>query len=296
METRDGPPAYLGGLVPRADLLGRARDAAGRALIRTFKRGVVYLHRDALRSLGLPGVYRADGSENVYSAECVLAFGLRELEFAKQWPTAVRFVGYPRYTPPGLGQAPDFAPGRTHVLVSIGTHQLHHKERVAAATVAAARALPQVEFHFTDGRATAMHHVRDGNFQRLGFVHYDLIPRYDLIVHHAGTGVMYETLAAGLPAVVWPLGFDQFDYATRLCAAGLAVRLRSLDDLAGAVEHALADDGSAELRRRFRELVVSAPSEERVSTMVGEYFGGGNRSRGKVAALAGETATGDCGG
>jgi UDP:flavonoid glycosyltransferase YjiC (YdhE family) len=273
METGDGPPAYLGGLMPRADLLGRARDAAGRALTRTFKRGVVFLLRDAVRKLGLPGPYRADGSEAAYSAECVLALGQPELEFATKWPAAVRFVGYPRYTPPGLGQTPDFAEGRAHVLVSIGTHQPHLKDQVAAATIAAARALPQVEFHFTDGRSTVMHHTREGNFQRLGFVHYDLIPRYDLIVHHAGTGVMYHTLAAGIPAVVRPLDFDQFDYATRLCAAGLAMRLRSLDDLAATVERALRDDSSAEVRRRFRELIASASPEERVSAMVGEYLG-----------------------
>jgi UDP:flavonoid glycosyltransferase YjiC (YdhE family) len=272
METSDGPPAYLGGWRPRADLPGRARDAAGRALVRAFKRAVVFLHRDAVRGLGLPGVYRADGSEAAYSTECVLALGLRELEFAQQWPAAVRFVGYPRYTPPGLGQAPDFAAGRRHVLVSIGTHQLHLKDQAAAATKAAARALPQVEFHFTDGRATTTHHAREGNFQRLGFVHYDLIARYDLVVHHAGAGAMYQTLAAGLPAIVRPLGFDQFDNAARLCSAGLAVPLRSFDDLAATVERALADDGSAPLRNRYRELVVSVSPEARVSAMVGEFF------------------------
>jgi UDP:flavonoid glycosyltransferase YjiC (YdhE family) len=158
------------------------------------------------------------------------------------------------------------------VLVSIGTHQLHLKDQAAAATKAAARALPQVEFHFTDGRATTTHHAREGNFQRLGFVHYDLIARYDLVVHHAGAGAMYQTLAAGLPAIVRPLGFDQFDNAARLCSAGLAVPLRSFDDLAATVERALADDGSAPLRNRYRELVVSVSPEARVSAMVGEFF------------------------
>jgi len=273
-------------LAPRADLLGRARDAAGRALVRAFKRGVVFLLRDAVRSLGLPGPYRADGSEAAYSSECVLAFGVRELEFAEQWPAAVRFVGYPRYTPPGLGRTPNFVADRAHVLVSIGTHQPHLKDQVAAATAAAARAMPQVEFHFTDGRATATHHVTEGNFQRLGFVRYDLIPRYDVIVHHAGTGVMYETLAAGVPAIVRPVDFDQFDNATRLCAAGLAVRLRSLDDLAGAVARALADDGRAgEARLRYRRLVLGASPEERVSAMVAAAVGETNLS---PAPLPGE--------
>jgi hypothetical protein len=55
------------------------------------------------------------------------------------------------------------------------------------------------------------------------------------------------------------------------------VRLRSLDDLAGAVERALADTGSAAVRRRYRELIVRQSPEERVSEMVGEYFGTAGR-------------------
>ena len=117
-----------------------------------------------------------------------------------------------------------------------------------------------------------------GNVHRIGFISYTQhVAKYAVVVHHGGAGVLAHTLAAGTPAVVVPVDFDQFDYATRLCAAGLAVRLRSLDDLAGAVERALADTGSAEIRRRYRELIVSESPEERVSEMVGEYFGIGSR-------------------
>lgn len=268
IETPDGPPAYLGGWAPRPDLAGRVRDATGRFLVRAFKRGVVRLHRRTLGELGLAGPYRGDGTEAAYSSECILALGLRELEFARRWPDAVHFVGPVRYTPPFSGEPPEFVPGRPHVLVSIGTHLRHEKEQFAAAARAAARDLPQIEFHFTDGHAGAPRHARQGNFQRRPYITYDLLPRYDLVVHHAGTGVLNETLAAGVPAVVVPLDYDQFDYATRLCTAGLAIGVRSLRHLSPAIEQALAGATSSDARRRFRELVLDQSGGDNVRALV----------------------------
>jgi UDP:flavonoid glycosyltransferase YjiC (YdhE family) len=298
LETPDGPPTYVGGWLPRHDWFGRVRDAAGRLVVRSFKHAVVRLHRRTLNELGLPGAYREDGSEAAYSDECILALGLRELEFAREWPKAVRFVGPVRYTPPNLGEPPAFVTGRRHVLVSLGTHLRAHKDRIADAVEAAARALPEVEFHFTDGRVagagmsgtmsgrgagiaqtdqtktTAATVTGDApeNFQRLPFIDYGLLPRYDLVVHHAGAGILNETIAAGLPAIVLPIDYDQFDNAARLRAAGLAVALRSLTDLPRAVERALADagtdDGAKAIRQRYRDLVVSQPAEERISDLV----------------------------
>jgi UDP:flavonoid glycosyltransferase YjiC (YdhE family) len=280
--------------MPRDDEFGRIRDAVGRLVVRGFKRGVTLLHRQALRTLGFPGLYRADGSEAIYSDECILALGLRELEFATQWPAAVRFTGPVRYTPPGLGAMPAFTPGRAHVLVSLGTHLRVQKERVAAAIRSAAVALPHVEFHFTDGRpagantgpandsdmasqsgppyaSTPTGRSGPANFQRLPFIDYSLISRYDLVVHHAGAGVLYETMAAGLPAIVWPLDYDQFDNAARLRAAGLATPLGSLDDLPRTIERVLTDARAPRAiaaRRHYQHLVLHGGRAEGVNTSV----------------------------
>jgi UDP:flavonoid glycosyltransferase YjiC (YdhE family) len=285
LETPDGPPTYVGGWLPRHDWFGRVRDAAGRLIVRGFKHAVVRLHYQTIKELGLRGPYREDGTEAVYSPDCILALGLRELEFARQWPKAVRWVGPVRYTPPNLGEPPAFVAGRRHVLVSLGTHLRAHKDRIAAAVEAAARALPDVEFHFTDGRVAAagiaqIETSRGGqaNFQRLSFIDYGLLPRYDLVVHHAGAGILNETIAAGLPAIVLPIDYDQFDNAARLRAAGLAVGLRSLTDLPRAVERALADaetdDGAKTIRQRYRDLVLSQPGEERISALVAQHLAG----------------------
>jgi UDP:flavonoid glycosyltransferase YjiC (YdhE family) len=89
IEAPGGPPAYLGGWLPGVGAFGRARDAVAARAVRTFKRGVHRLHRRRLAALGFPSLYRDDGSEAAYSDECILGLGLRELEFARDWPQAL---------------------------------------------------------------------------------------------------------------------------------------------------------------------------------------------------------------
>lgn len=269
IETPDGPPAYLGGLAPRKGAHFRLRDAIGRALVRGFKRSVHRLYREPLSGLGFPAVYRADGSEAVYSAEKVLGLVIAELEFPRRWPAAVELVGPVLYTPPVTVPEPPFAPGRRHVLVTLGTHLGWRKEEVSAAVRAGARALPAVEFHWSDGERASERRVSDGNFHRLGYVSYARdLPRYDLVVHHGGAGVTAHTLAAGLPAVVSPVDYDQFDVASRLEVAGAALRLRRLAGLPAAVARALADPGPAAAARRLQTTIQAGGTEERIAERV----------------------------
>lgn len=260
-----GTPAYLGGWTPRPGRLGRWRDRAGHALTRTFKRTVGLLHRRELTALGLPAIYRPDNTEAVYSPERVLALSWPALEFPRRWPPAFRLVGPVLYTPPETlpSAAPRFDPGRHHVLVTLGTHLAWLKDRAATATARAATALPDVTFHFSDGdpagNAPPTNHPP--NFHRFPYVPYDpFLPRYDLVVHHAGTGVLHECLRHGRPAVVFPVDFDQFDQAARLIHAGLAHRLQRLTDLPTAVAAALLDESLTTRVRQFQAMIAAAPS------------------------------------
>lgn len=283
IETPDGPPAYLGGWSPGRGVAARTRDAFGRAAVRVAKRLAHRLHRRTMRQLGLDAMYRPDGSEAVYSADRIFALGLADLEFPRRWPAAVEFVGPVRYTPPGLAPVPPFVAGRRHVLVTIGTHLPWMKDTMAAAAQAVARALPGVEVHFSDGRADRVASSPDGpaastgaadrpaNFHRLAYVSYARdLSRYALVVHHGGAGVMYHTLAAGLPALVLPLDYDQFDHAARLEAAGVARWLRGPESLTAAVREALDDVAFHRASRRFVDALGASDAAATVAARVRE--------------------------
>jgi UDP:flavonoid glycosyltransferase YjiC (YdhE family) len=155
------------------------------------------------------------------------------------------------YTPPTPAPPPAFVDGRTHVLVTTGTHLPWRRAEMLAAVRVAARMRPGIEFHVSDGDRTSGRQQIDGNVQRLGFVSYDRdLSRYAAIVHHGGAGIMYRTLAAGLPAVVIPSDYDQFDHAARLDRAGVAVWAK-WSRLGPGLDRALAD---AEMRVRCTQL------------------------------------------
>lgn len=162
LETPDGPPAYFGGLSMARGAVGRYRDACGRRLVRFFKRVVFKVHHRCLQSAGLLSPYRTDGSEAAYSPEKILALGLPELEFSRQWPKTVQFVGPMLYTPPTNGVDPEFRAGHRHVLISLGTHMSWCKDEFARRMRGVASALSDVVFHFSDGYLTLPMSARQG--------------------------------------------------------------------------------------------------------------------------------------
>ncbi|KPN06019.1 glycosyltransferase [Xanthomonas arboricola] len=241
IETGDGPPAYFGGLLPPSTAAQRIWQAMARRLTRGFKRSLHLCYRRQMRASGLPAIYRSDRSEAVYSPHCILALGLPSFELARRWPAAVRFVGPQLWTPPAAVAPPQFVPGRRHVLVTLGTHLQWVKQRMDQVLRAVALQFPQVIFHFSDGDTAAAPAQTHGNYQRLPYVDYaQQLHRYELVVHHGGAGILYACLAAGLPSIVYPLDYDQFDHAARLQRAGASWWLRELDGLPVLLREALA--------------------------------------------------------
>ena len=133
--------------------------------------------------------------------------------------------------------------------------------------------MPDFEFHLSDGNYRSERVESDGNFHRIGFVSYlKHIPRYALVVHHAGTGVLAHTLAAGKPAVLLPLEFDQFDYAARLEVAGVATRLRDLRRLSTTIRRTLNDTSIRDACKRVQRELASISAEDRVADLVATFF------------------------
>ncbi|MCC7635063.1 glycosyltransferase [Stenotrophomonas rhizophila] len=273
LECADGPPPYLGGLSPARNRWQALQHAAGRRMTRLFKRGVHAWQRPAMRRLGVESIYRPDGSERVYSPECILALGVPELEFPRRWPAALQFVGPMLHTPPSAHPAPPFVPGARHLLVTAGTHQDWVKPRLAEAAAALARLYPQWQVHVSDGHqdsaATPVQALP--NLHRLPFVDYARhLPGYDLVLHHGGAGVIYHALRAGVPALVFALDYDQFDHAARLQAAGAGLWLRDLQDLPAVFAAALRGDafpGLAMLQASVRQHMAADAVLARVEAL-----------------------------
>ncbi|GKX61047.1 glycosyltransferase [Leminorella grimontii] len=227
LEAPDGAPAYCGGLMPATGRGERLWHLIHRKKVRLFKRAAFWLFRDVIRQTGIARLYRPDGSEAAYSPTRILALGEEAFEFPRTWPASVTFIGPALYTPPTKGEAPPFIEGKRHVLVTLGTHLDWHKDAVAKAVISLARGLPDWEFHFTDGNPAGEQSLRQNNFSRVAWIDYDLwLPRYDAVIHHGGAGIMWHCLKKNVPALVYPVDYDQFDHAARLEYSGKGVWIR----------------------------------------------------------------------
>jgi UDP:flavonoid glycosyltransferase YjiC (YdhE family) len=282
IEAPGGPPAYLGGWRPGRGMLGRVRDVAAARAVRGFKCGVYRLHRRALTDLGLYEVYRDDGSEAAYSPECILALGLRELEFERQWPASVQFVGPMLWTPPHASNGTDPNPEpsliaserrpKPQILATLGTHLGWAKDGLAASLSEIAQRHPQWRLHFSDGRYDAEPSPASNALHRHAWVDYpSWIPQMSTALHHGGAGVMWECLRAGVPALVLPRDYDQFDHAVRLETAGVALRLRHMREIETALERVIV--GEAGLQpARFVDALRPGVAESKVLGLVKSHL------------------------
>ncbi|MFJ9315230.1 glycosyltransferase [Pimelobacter simplex] len=240
IEGRSGPPSYLGGWRPGAGVLGRGRDAVGRAIVRGFKGLAPRLAGVRLADVGVARLHRPDGTEAIYSPERIFALTPEAIEFPRSLPAAVRYVGPVLHTPPTPAPPPELTPGRPAVLVTAGTHLPWHKQALLVAATEAAAALPDVDLHVSLGGDPVPASALGSGVTVHQYVDYARdLPRFAAVVHHGGAGVLGHTIAAGLPAVVVPVDYDQFDHAVRLTEAGVAVAVTTT--LAAAIRTVLAE-------------------------------------------------------
>lgn len=263
IETRTGTPSYCGGWSPPEGPLGRVRDAAGRATVRAFKLAVSTAFAPRMRPLGL-AAYRDDGTEGAYSPTAILGLGLSELEFRRDWPAALQLVGPVTAAPETRGVPSFLDADATRVLVSVGTHLPWVKRTLVRNVLAVAELRPGVEFVVTLGRPAGRCERAEriaANVVLCDFLAYDeVLHRFSAVIHHGGAGVLYSTLRAGLPALVWPQDYDQFDFAARLVHAGVALRVRRFGARsAGALDEVLGGLNAAASSRLRSAVLASDP-------------------------------------
>ena len=98
--------------------------------------------------------------------------------------------------------------------------------------------------------------------------HFDFVPfrwlltRSALLVHHGGIGSMSQALSAGVPQVIMPQGFDQFDNAARAARLGVAASLPPRrfrgPAVAALIDGLLADPAVAERCRKTALLLTNS--------------------------------------
>jgi rhamnosyltransferase subunit B len=142
------------------------------------------------------------------------------------WPANTQLVGFPLWDSPGSDQlssdVQDFlAAGSPPIAFSPGSANREAHQFFAAAVEACER-LNRRGILLTKYDEQLPSQLPD-TVRHFGFVPLSkLLPRIATLVHHGGIGSCAQGLAAGVPQLVRPMSFDQFDNSRRLLRLGVA--------------------------------------------------------------------------
>jgi len=234
-------------------------------------------------TLGLPPVDRVM-HRWLHSPQLVIAF-FPEWFAAPQpdWPPNTHAVGFPLWDADGeaalLADAEEFLnAGAPPIIFTPGsagsTMQRFFKESVNAAKELGLRAMlvtnypDQVPKHLPP------------NVKVFGYLPFSqVLPRAALLVYHGGVGTLAQGIKAGVPHLVVPHGYDQFDSGWRIEQLGLG---RSIPQsryrarrVVGAIEGILGDRSSAQRRLEFASRIDSAEAIARACALIEGLAPGG---------------------
>lgn len=154
------------------------------------------------------------------------------------WPLQARTTGFVTYDGPAAKawSPPDDLPQRTDWLVfTPGTQMTHGADFFAVACEAAER-IGSPTLMVSKDRSALPDRLPD-NVTHLSFAPFAwLFARAAAVVHHGGIGTAGRALEAGLPQLIIPSGFDQFDNADRVTRIGAGVQLARRNLTAQALE------------------------------------------------------------
>jgi UDP:flavonoid glycosyltransferase YjiC (YdhE family) len=179
--------------------------------------------------LGLPPVSRVI-SHWWNSPQLVL--GLWPAWFAPpppDWPPQVRLTGFPRFDERGLRDLPvgldEFLrAGDPPLIFTPGSAMMHGRHffeaGIEACRLLGRRGILLTSFHehLPASLPAFLRHYCYVPFS-------EVFPRAAAVVHHGGIGTTAQGLAAGVPQLIMPLGFDQYDNAARVARLGVGASL-----------------------------------------------------------------------
>lgn len=183
------------------------------------------------------------------------------------WPEQVRQTGFPRFhtsrpLSPELRKFMDH--GEPPIVFNPGSGFADHERYFSVAS----RACKQLDRRAIFLSSYSAKTPQNDRILHLPFAPLDVIlPRCAAVVHHGGIGTTGDASYAGLPQIVRPCGFDQYDHAVRIEELGMGVYLSRKDfrtsNLVCALENLLKDNHIARCcQRRARQLSQQEPVAE----------------------------------
>lgn len=145
------------------------------------------------------------------------------------WPAGLQLAGFPLYDHGGDAPLPqavrDFLEaGAPPVAFTAGTANTS-SHAFFEASVRACQRMGKRGLLLTQDSAQMPSALPPG-MASFGYVPFkSLLPRLSALVHHGGIGTTSQALLAGVPQLVRPMGFDQFDNARRVQALGVGTQL-----------------------------------------------------------------------
>lgn len=192
------------------------------------------------------------------------------------WPPATVVTGFPRLRvradPTLLEAVQEFlAAGPPPVVVTAGTAMAQGHAFFARALQAVA-ALGQRALFVTRFADQLPERLPD-SVRVAAHLPFDvLLPQVAVLVHHGGIGTTAAALAAGIPQLVIPFAFDQFDNAARVVRLGVGRSCPTLDAAAwtaGLGALLAPDDARRDALRRCQTLLAEAPD---ASVQIAEHL------------------------
>jgi rhamnosyltransferase subunit B len=144
------------------------------------------------------------------------------------WPAHVALTGFPLEAPGNAALPADVAAfltqGNAPVVITAGTaNAVSHaffRVAIAACMLAGRRAL------VVTADARQLPPSLPEGIMHAAYVPFDaLLPRAAALIHHGGIGTVGQALRAGIPQLIQPMAFDQFDNASRVVQLGAGSEL-----------------------------------------------------------------------
>jgi UDP:flavonoid glycosyltransferase YjiC (YdhE family) len=239
IDTKDGVPSFLKGLRYKDNLTYKTRDKLLNSVQKSTKRTIVRLQKKQLGKYQYK-LYDGSGYEKIYSKYGILALGAKELEFPKNWPENMHFVGHGAVSEElEVKFQPGFYVSKKKILITTGTISIDNAEKTYKLFEEIAQKMPEHYFVFTDGNIKSEQVDVKENIERHPFIPYENnLPEFDIVIHHGGAGIVYSTIRHEKYAIVMPNMYDQYDFAARLEYNQLAtwIRKRTISNIMNAID------------------------------------------------------------